>query len=60
MIAPPYVITATDKRGLIVVTGVSVLAFVWSCSLIRLWLRWQLKQWRWDGEFFSFFFFLFI
>lgn len=48
MIAPPYVITATDKRGLIVVTGVSVLAFVWSCSLIRLWLRWQLKQWRWD------------
>lgn len=48
VIPPPYVITANDKRGLIVVTGASVLAFVWSCSLIRLWLRWQLKQWRWD------------
>lgn len=52
VIPPPYVITAHDKRGLIVVTGASVLAFVWCCSLIRVWLRWQLKEWRSDGEYF--------
>ena len=51
VIPPPYVITEHDKRGLIVVTGASVLAFVWCCSLIRLWLRWQLKEWRSDGEY---------
>ncbi|EUC42474.1 hypothetical protein COCMIDRAFT_28909 [Bipolaris oryzae ATCC 44560] len=48
VIPPPYVITANDKRGLIVVTGASVLAFVWCCSLIRVWLRWRLKEWRSD------------
>lgn len=52
VVPPPYVITANDKRGLIVVTGASVLAFVWCCSLIRVWLRWRLKEWRSDGEYF--------
>lgn len=52
VIPPPYVIAANDKRGLIVVTGASVLAFVWCCSLIRVWLRWRLKEWRSDGEYF--------
>jgi hypothetical protein len=58
VIPPPYVITANDKRGLIVVTGASVLAFVWCCSLIRVWLRWRLKEWRSDGEFCRFLFFV--
>ncbi|CAN9266770.1 unnamed protein product [Alternaria sp. RS040] len=48
VIPPPYVITADDKRGLIVVTGAAVLAFVWSCFLIRVWLRWQSREWRSD------------
>jgi hypothetical protein len=50
VISPPYVITADDKRGLIVVTGAAVLAFVWSCFLIRVWLRMQSREWRSDGE----------
>ena len=50
VIPPPYVITADDKRGLIVVTGAAVLAFVWSCFLIRVWLRWQSREWRSDGH----------
>lgn len=53
VIPPPYVITAHDKRGLIVVTGAAVLAFVWSCFLIRVWLRWQSREWRSDGEYFT-------
>ena len=48
VIPPPYVITADDKRGLIVVTGAAVLAFVWSCFLIRVWLRLQSREWRSD------------
>jgi hypothetical protein len=47
-IPPPYFITADDKRGLIVVTVAVVLAFVWICSLIRIWLRWQSKSWKSD------------
>lgn len=50
VIPPLYVITADDKRGLIVVTGAAVLAFVWSCFLIRVWLRWQSREWRSDGK----------
>jgi hypothetical protein len=50
VISPPYVITADDKRGLIVVTGAAVLAFVWCCFLIRVWLRVQSREWRSDGE----------
>ena len=50
VIPPPYVITADDKRGLIVVSGAAVLAFVWSCFLIRVWLRMQSREWRSDGE----------
>jgi hypothetical protein len=41
---PPYFITANDKRGLIVVTAALVLAFVWTCSLIRTWLRWHARD----------------
>ncbi|KAI0607350.1 hypothetical protein TUN205_08409 [Pyrenophora tritici-repentis] len=47
-IPPPYVITAHDKRGLIVVTGAVVLAFVWSCFSIRIWLRLKSREWRSD------------
>jgi hypothetical protein len=50
VIPPPFVIGANDKRGLIVVTGAAVLAFVWSCFLIRVWLRLQSREWRSDGE----------
>jgi hypothetical protein len=50
VIPPPYVITADNKGGLIVVTGAAVLAFVWSCFLIRVWLRMQSGEWRSDGE----------
>jgi hypothetical protein len=45
---PPYLITADDKRGLIVVTVALVLAFVYVCSLIRISLRWQSRDWRAD------------
>lgn len=45
---PPYSITADDKRGLLVVTGAVVLAYVWTCFLIRLWLRQQTREWRAD------------
>jgi hypothetical protein len=48
VIPPPYFITADDKRGLIVVTVALVLAFVWTCSLIRIWLRWQKRDWKAD------------
>ncbi|KAI8942070.1 hypothetical protein NX059_000169 [Plenodomus lindquistii] len=48
-VSPPrYFITADDKRGLIVVTGAVVLAYVWTCFLIRLWLRRQTREWRAD------------
>jgi hypothetical protein len=47
-IPPPYFITADDKRGLIVVITAVVLAFVWTCSLIRIGLRWTSRDWRGD------------
>lgn len=47
-IPPPYRITPEDKRGLLVVTGACVLAFVWCCFMIRLWIRLQTRQWRSD------------
>lgn len=47
-IPPPYSITADDKRGLIVVIVAIVLAFVWVCSLIRIWLRYQARDWKND------------
>jgi hypothetical protein len=50
VIPPPYVITADDKRGLIVVTGAAVLSFVWCCFLIRVWLRLQTREWKSDGK----------
>lgn len=46
--APPYFITADDKRGLLVVTGAVVLAYVWTCFLIRICVRWQTREWRAD------------
>ncbi|KAH3908016.1 hypothetical protein HBI56_150370 [Parastagonospora nodorum] len=48
VIPPPFTITANDKRGLIVVTVALVLAFVWLCSLIRIWLRIQGRDWKVD------------
>jgi len=48
VIPPPFTITADDKRGLIVVTVALVLAFVWLCSLIRIWIRWQGRDWKAD------------
>jgi hypothetical protein len=47
-IPPPFFITADDKRGLIVVTVALVLAFVWTCSLIRVWLRYKARDWKPD------------
>ena len=41
VIPPPYVITAADKRGLVVVITATILSFVWTCLLIRVWLRWK-------------------
>ncbi|KAH7374250.1 hypothetical protein BKA66DRAFT_468079 [Pyrenochaeta sp. MPI-SDFR-AT-0127] len=48
VIPPKYVITADDKRGLIVVTVAVVLSFVLTCFLIRLWLRLQTRDWKSD------------
>lgn len=47
-IPPKYVITADDKRGLLVVTVALVFSFVWVCFLIRLWLRLQKREWKPD------------
>jgi hypothetical protein len=47
-IPPPYFITADDKRGLIVVITAIVLAFVWTCSFIRTWMRWQARDCKVD------------
>lgn len=48
VVPPPYAITDDDKRGLLVVTGAVVLAYVWVCFLIRIWLRLQTREWRAD------------
>lgn len=48
VIPAPYAITADDKRGLIVVTVALVLAFVWVCFSIRIWLRIQTRDWKPD------------
>lgn len=48
VIPPNYVITAEDKRGLLVVTVAVVFSFVWVCFLIRLWLRLQMREWKPD------------
>ncbi|KAF2751451.1 hypothetical protein M011DRAFT_473927 [Sporormia fimetaria CBS 119925] len=42
---PPYVITPSDKRGVVVVVTAASLSFVWACFLIRLYLRWRPRQW---------------
>ncbi|OSS48472.1 hypothetical protein B5807_07911 [Epicoccum nigrum] len=51
VIPPPFYITDTDKRGLIVVTAGCTLAFVWVCFIIRVWLRLQVREWRSDDYF---------
>jgi len=51
VIPPPYVITEKDKRGLIVVINATALSFVWTCLLIRTWLRWKLGEWKLDDYF---------
>jgi hypothetical protein len=50
-IPPPYVITADDKRGLVVVITGTTLSFVWTCLLIRVWLRWKTREWKSDDYF---------
>jgi hypothetical protein len=47
-LAPPYVITASDKRGLVVVIAATTLSFVWTCLLIRIYLRLKLREWKLD------------
>ncbi|KAF2112670.1 hypothetical protein BDV96DRAFT_580187 [Lophiotrema nucula] len=48
VIPPPYVITTDDKRGLVVVITATTLSFVWTCSLIRIWMRWKTREWKSD------------
>jgi hypothetical protein len=47
----PFKITDDDKRGLIVVTAATTLAFVWVCFFVRIWLRLQVREWRSDDYF---------
>lgn len=47
-LAPPYVINASDKRGLVVVIAATTLSFVWTCLLIRIYLRLKLREWKLD------------
>lgn len=51
VIPAPFQITETDKRGLIIVTAWCTLAFVWVCFVIRVWLRFQVREWRSDDYF---------
>ncbi|KAF2477509.1 uncharacterized protein BDR25DRAFT_1643 [Lindgomyces ingoldianus] len=51
VLPPPYVITLDDKRGLIVVITATTLSFVWTCFLIRIYLRVQTREWRSDDYF---------
>lgn len=50
-IPPPFVITADDKRGLIVVITVTTLSVIWTCLLIRIWLRSKSREWKLDDCF---------
>ncbi|KAF2497949.1 hypothetical protein BU16DRAFT_439113, partial [Lophium mytilinum] len=50
-IPPPYFITPTDKRGLVVVITALTLAFVWTCLIVRLYLRVKVKEWKADDYF---------
>lgn len=51
VIPPPYVITDDDQRGLVVVITATTLSFVWTCLLIRLWLRVKTREWKSDDYF---------
>ncbi|OCL03637.1 hypothetical protein AOQ84DRAFT_325604 [Glonium stellatum] len=48
ILPPPYQITPDDKRGLVVVVTAVTLAFVWTCLLIRLYLRLKVREWKLD------------
>ncbi|KAF2686399.1 hypothetical protein K458DRAFT_430231 [Lentithecium fluviatile CBS 122367] len=45
---PPYIISADDKRGLVVVVTATALSFVIVCFLMRAWLRLRAGEWRDD------------
>ncbi|KAF2650112.1 hypothetical protein K491DRAFT_155473 [Lophiostoma macrostomum CBS 122681] len=49
--AAPYVISENDKRGLVVVITATTLSFVWTCWSIRIWLRYNTREWRPDDYF---------
>lgn len=51
VVPPPYRITTDDKRGLIVVITATTLTFVWTCFLIRIYLRIKTREWRSDDYF---------
>ncbi|ORY15109.1 hypothetical protein BCR34DRAFT_598594 [Clohesyomyces aquaticus] len=51
VIQPPYVIAPDDKRGLIVVMSGMSFSFVWTCFLIRIYLRLKTREWRSDDYF---------
>ena len=51
VIPPPYVIADDDKRGLVVVVTATTLSFVWTCLLIRIWLRFKPQEWKLDDYF---------
>lgn len=51
VIPPPYVIAEDDQRGLIVVITATTLSFVWTCLLIRIYLRVRTREWRSDDYF---------
>ncbi|KAF2003152.1 hypothetical protein P154DRAFT_520505 [Amniculicola lignicola CBS 123094] len=51
VVPPPFIISADDKRGLIVVTAAATLSFVWTCWLIRIWLRLTVREWKADDYF---------
>jgi len=51
VILPPFVITDNDKRGLVVVITVTLLSFVWTCLLVRIWMRLNSREWKSDDFF---------
>ncbi|KAK8195710.1 hypothetical protein HDK77DRAFT_506132 [Phyllosticta capitalensis] len=50
VIAPPFEITATDLRGVLVVVASVTLSFVVTCLIIRVYLRSRTKDWRRDDS----------
>ncbi|KAK8169269.1 hypothetical protein IWX90DRAFT_485239 [Phyllosticta citrichinensis] len=48
VLPPPFKITATDHRGVLVVVASVTLSFVVTCLFIRVYLRSRTKDWRRD------------